>query len=440
MADSVDIDSIMKGLALQELQVGYRGNLNEYSILGNVPLEKKRALTEQAARIESLDRAMGSLCGMGVGDALGHPYEFLPAAQPGQPNERFFDLANLKFNKESNTFGLQRGQWTDDASMGLCMADSLIAKHGFDGSDMRIRFWCWWNCGYNNAFRLDPSRSESVGLGGNISCSLSAMRSGAKPSPQYEAKTEDAGNGSLMRFAPIPVFFQDKSLPEVCDFARASSYTTHPGIIAAEACAFLAHLIVLALKRPSGPVDPKAFLNDAAEQYLTTSGLQEKSGWGYNEMKWLVTSKPARDTEKCWNWKSEHLDIHGTLKARGSRYNGYPVSAGYFGSYSMDGLAMALWAVYNTKSFDEAITKSVNLLGDADSHGSIAGQLAGALYGYNGINPQFRTWLHKWDQYEFPVRAVLLHSLGKDAPSVPGGAMPSSSPKRGGGGYGGTGG
>merc|ERR1712118_591872 len=94
----------------------------------------------------------------------------------------------------------------------------------------------------------------------------------------------------------------------------------------------------------------------------------------------------------------EHLDIHGTLQARGHSYNGYPV-----------------WAVYNTKSFDEAITKSVNLLGDADSHGSIAGQLAGALYGYNGIHPQFRTWLHKWDEYEFPVRAVLLHSLGKTA-------------------------
>eukprot|EP00746_Dinoflagellata_sp_MGD_P128673 gnl/MRDRNA2_/MRDRNA2_62988_c0_seq1.p1 gnl/MRDRNA2_/MRDRNA2_62988_c0~~gnl/MRDRNA2_/MRDRNA2_62988_c0_seq1.p1 ORF type:complete len:420 (-),score=74.66 gnl/MRDRNA2_/MRDRNA2_62988_c0_seq1:135-1394(-) len=412
-----EISSILNELDLQQLEVGRRGDLNSYSILGTIPLQRKQALTEQAAKIESLDRAMGSICGMGVGDALGHPYEFLPVAQPGQPNSHFFDLGKLQFNDESNTFGLERGQWTDDASMGLCMADSLIAHRGFDGSDMRVRFWCWWNCGYNNAFRLDDSRSQSVGLGGNISHSLSAMRQGQRPTPRYEAPGEDAGNGSLMRFAPIPVFFRDRPMAEVCDYGRASSYTTHPGIIAAEACAFLAHLIVLALKRPSGPVDAKAFLDAAAEQYLVTSGLQEKSGWGYDEMKWLVTSKPARDTEKCWNWKSPCLDIHGTLQARGGRYNGYPVSAGYFGSYSMDGLAMALWAVYHTKSFDEAITKSVNLLGDADSHGSIAGQLAGALYGYNAINPQFRKWLHQWDEYEFPVRAVLLHKLGQDAVS-----------------------
>jgi len=413
-----EISSILQELDLQQLQVGSKGNLNSYSILGGVSLQRKRALTEKAAQIESLDRAMGSVCGMGVGDALGHPYEFLPVAQPGVPNKHVFDLDKLRFNNESNTFGLERGQWTDDASMGICMADSLIAQRGFDGSDMRIRFWCWWNCGYNNAFRLDSSRSQSVGLGGNISSSLSAMRKGQKPTPRYEAPGEDAGNGSLMRFAPIPVFYQHQPLAEVCDFARLSSYTTHPGIIAAEACAFLAHLIVSALKRPSGPVDAKAFLDATAEQYLTTSGLQEKSGWGYDEMKWLVTSKPARATEKCWNWKSPNLDIHGTLEARGRTYNGYPVSAGYFGSYSMDGLAMALWAVYHTKSFDEAITKSVNLLGDADSHGSIAGQLAGALYGYNAINPQFRKWLHTWDEYEFPVRAVLLHQLGQDVTSM----------------------
>jgi ADP-ribosyl-[dinitrogen reductase] hydrolase len=410
-----EISCILNELDLRQLEVGSRENLNPYSILGSVPLERKRALTEQAAQIEILDRAMGSVCGMGVGDALGHPYEFLPAAQPGEPNSRFFDLSKLQFNNESNTFGLERGQWTDDASMGLCMADSLIAHRGFDGSDMRIRFWCWWNAGYNNAFRLDSSRSQSVGLGGNISSSLSSMRKGQKPTPRYEATGEDAGNGSLMRFAPIPVFFHGVPIADVCDYGRLSSYTTHPGIIAAEACAFLAYLISSALKRPSGPVDAKAFLNTAAEEYLVTSGLQSKSGWGYDEMKWLVTSKPARDTEKCWNWKSPNLDIRGTLEARGGRYNGYPVSAGYFGSYSMDGLAMALWAVYNTQTFDEAITKSVNLLGDADSHGSIAGQLAGALYGYNAINPQFRKWLHQWDEYEFPVRAVLLHKLGQNA-------------------------
>merc|ERR1719197_1072308 len=100
---------------------------------------------------------------MAVGDALGHPFEFMPAQDT--PQRAKFDLDTFSFHNENNTFGLARGQWTDDASMGLCMADSLIAQHGFDGSDMRIRFWCWWNCGYNNAFRLDDTREQSVGLG-----------------------------------------------------------------------------------------------------------------------------------------------------------------------------------------------------------------------------------------------------------------------------------
>ena len=75
----------------------------------------------------------------------------------------YFDVEGDKFYGISNTFRLRLGQWTDDSSMGLCMADSLIALGRFDGSDMRIRFWNWWNNGYCNAFGKDASRSASVG-------------------------------------------------------------------------------------------------------------------------------------------------------------------------------------------------------------------------------------------------------------------------------------
>jgi len=286
----------------------------------------------------------------------------------------------------------------------------------FDGGDMRVRFWCWWNRGYNNAFRKDSSRSSSVGLGGNIAKSLAAISNltdGQKPPAAYGANTEDAGNGSLMRFTSIAIFHHAAPVEELLHVARMSSYTTHPGIIAAEACAFLAFLIVKGLKLPPGePQNVQDFLDEAAAEYLRISGISEKSGWGYDQMKWLVTSNPVNTTERCWNWKCPNLDIAGTLRARGRTYNGYPVSAGYFGSYALDGLAMALWAVYHTKSFDEAVVKSVNLLGDADSHGSITGQLAGALYGYSSIHPRFVQWVSKWDDHEFAVRGVLLGHLG----------------------------
>merc|ERR1719454_2794798 len=112
-------------------------------------------------------------------------------------------------------------------------------------------------------------------------------------------------------------------------------------------------------------------------------------------MKWLVTSRPERATERCWNWKAESLDIAASLRARGRSYNGYPVSAGYFGAYSMDGLAMALHAVYNNTTFEDTVAHAINLLGDADSTGSIAGQIAGALYGVQAIPPKWLADLNK---------------------------------------------
>ena len=61
--------------------------------------------------------------------------------------------------------------------MGMCLADSLILRKGFDGSDQRVRFWCWWFRGYNNAFRKDTARDskKSIGLGGNTQKSLESL-------------------------------------------------------------------------------------------------------------------------------------------------------------------------------------------------------------------------------------------------------------------------
>ena len=94
-----------------------------------------------------------------------------------RPGTSHFDLSTFEFHSEFNKFACQRGQWTDDTSMGLCMADSLILRKSFDGGDMRKRFWCWWFRGYNNAFRKDAERAskKSIGLGGNTQKSLEPL-------------------------------------------------------------------------------------------------------------------------------------------------------------------------------------------------------------------------------------------------------------------------
>merc|ERR1712228_438423 len=101
------------------------------------------------------------------------------------------------------------------------------------------------------------------------------------------------------------------------------------------------------------------------------------------------------------------------------KYNGYPVNAGYWGSYCMDGLSIAMHSVYHSKNFADSVEKCVNLLGDADSTGSICGQIAGAIYGFSSIaNDEKQRFLIeqlvKWDDWEIGFRGVLLHILGNE--------------------------
>ena len=96
---------------------------------------------------------------------------------------------------------------------------------------------------------------------------------------------------------------------------------------------------------------------------------------------------------------------------RGYSYNGYPVSPGYFGSFSMDGLAMALWSIYHSDSFGATVERCVNLLGDSDSTASVAGQIAGAMYGYSGIDQAMLRNLAQWDDGDTLLRAVLLYHI-----------------------------
>ena len=103
--------------------------------------------------------AIGSMLGMAIGDAMGHRFEF----------------EDVKYNTIILTdmgegpggwFQLLPGQWTDDTSMGLCLADSLLINKEFDPHDLMLRFISWWYYGYNNAFRKNEPPRGSCGLGG----------------------------------------------------------------------------------------------------------------------------------------------------------------------------------------------------------------------------------------------------------------------------------
>ena len=396
--------------ALIHLTVGNGdgASLSRVSLFSRIAVQDKTKLVSLVVRHcprSRLAKAMGSMCALAAADATGHWFEFMNACDKPGVNHggSVFDVSKLQYTAASekvrtgdkshylfanrfmnttplqtkrppqpdcfsgmvyNKFNLQMGQWTDDCSMALAMADSLIVKQGYDGSDVRVRFWNWWNKGYCNG-----GLRSSVGLGGNISKSLYSMEENQVPTPRYEARGEDSGNGSLMRLAPIALYYST-DLKSCMRYARESSYTTHPGEIAAECCALQAFLIASAIEDPRLPIEIEAEMEDArpataavsvdhrltarswleeqADKYLHDV-LGERGGAGVVEVRRLLMSaEPKSSTESNWNWRNsadEGLPIEETLRNRGWSYNGHPVSAGYFGSYAVDGLAVALHCV-----------------------------------------------------------------------------------------------
>eukprot|EP00301_Raphidiophrys_heterophryoidea_P002840 c11310_g1_i3.p1 GENE.c11310_g1_i3~~c11310_g1_i3.p1 ORF type:complete len:610 (-),score=118.29 c11310_g1_i3:95-1924(-) len=386
-----------------------------YDLCKHSPFERispalKQSFIAAALLLPMADKAIGCLVGCAVGDSVGAPLEFLPAQDTPATYTCVITEEGATYPKGwGNKFQLLPGQWTDDSSMALCIADSLLCIQAYSGSDIRTRFWSWWFRGYNNAFRKSQTRSGSVGLGGNISQSIFSMEPGVIPTPRFQQNSDDAGNGSLMRLAPIAIFFHG-DIEKCRMYARESSLTTHPGAIAREACALMAHIMARAITSDTSNVTIQKFLDEVTLEYLEL--IKYEPAPEFEIIRRLILSAQSEESlERNWNWKSDSLQLNKTIARRGSFYNGYDVSAGYFGSYSIDGLAMGLHAVYHTSSFTGALEHVVNMLGDCDTTAAIACQIAGAFYGFKAIPQSLLNALNRWDDHDIALRGALLFSM-----------------------------
>ncbi len=177
----------------------------------------------------TLDRYRGCLLGLAAGDALGTTLEF----QPPGTFEPINDMAG------GGPFGLQPGQWTDDTSMALCLATSLIEREDFDPTDQMQRYVRWWREGYLS------STGRCFDIGNTVRDALAHFERDGDP---YAGSTDPnaAGNGSLMRLAPVPMRYTGEPHESIA-FAAASSRTTHGARAAVDACRYFAGLLVGAL-------------------------------------------------------------------------------------------------------------------------------------------------------------------------------------------------
>ena len=280
------------------------------------------------------NRFRGCLLGLATGDALGTTLEFK------SPNtfERLEDMVG------GGPFGLEPGQWTDDTSMALCLAESLIECGGFDAEDQMRRYVRWADEGYLS------SNGRCFDIGITVSRALSGYRQTGNP---FSGSTDpnSAGNGSLMRLAPVPMFFADDARVAI-ERSAESSRTTHGAVEAVDSCRYFAGLLVAAL----AGVDKTAILEP---RYCPVAGIWDREP---------LAPKVAAVAD-------------GSFKHRaGIRGTGYVVQS----------LEAALWAFHATDTFRDGALEAVNLGEDADTTGAIYGQIAGAYYGAPGIPQEWR--------------------------------------------------
>jgi ADP-ribosylglycohydrolase len=278
-----------------------------------------------------LERYYGSLIGLAVGDALGTAVEFCP---PGS----FPPVADLV---GGGVFNLLPGQWTDDTSMALCLADSLIACGGFDPVDQMQSYLRWYQNGYLS------STGRCFDIGGTT---RQALDNFARTGQAYSGSIDpySAGNGSLMRLAPVVLFFAsqpDQAIARAAD----SSRTTHAAPAAVDACRYMAALLVGAL-------------NEVSKEELLTEHYSPLNGY----------------------WKLHPLNRQVDAVAAGSFKLKKPPEIKGSG-FVVASLEAALWAFQSSNSFEEGCLLAVNLGDDADTTGAIYGQLAGAYYGVHAI-------------------------------------------------------
>ncbi len=302
-----------------------------------------------------VDRFRGSLLGLAAGDALGTTLEF---CQPGS-FEPITDMVG------GGPFDLEPGQWTDDTSMALCLADSLIACKGFNAQDQMERYVRWYRDGHRS------SKDYCFDIGNTTRNALIEFEQTGNP---YSGSNNpfSAGNGSIMRLAPIPLYFYQA--PELAlKYAADSSRTTHGAPTAVDACVYMAGIIVGALQGRS------------KEELLRS----------------MFTPVPDY-------WQKYKLSPEIEAVAKGSFKEKEPPHIKGSG-YVVESLEAALWAFYNSNTFEEGAFLAVNLGDDADTTGAVYGQIAGAYYGVEAIPKDWRFALTQTNVIS--KLAVILHVL-----------------------------
>jgi len=280
------------------------------------------------------DRFRGCLVGLAIGDALGADAEFMEEDRVRARYGRLTDYGGKPGHK---------GQFTDDTAMALCIARSLAERGGVDLSDIAARFVHWMI-------------TDGSGIGNQTRAVLSRVREGQEP---FAASTEvweqsrrkAAGNGGVMRCAPIALLDWDKPDALVRD-SRETCRLTHP--------------------------DPRCEWSCVAVNTAIARLLQ-----GERDVAEAVKAAVAGQCDEL----ETALTRARTMPVADMRVDGWDQG------YTIVTTQIAFAAVLGGEPFEEALIQVVNKGGDADTNGAVAGALLGARDGYESLPQRWREGL-----------------------------------------------
>lgn len=303
------------------------------------------------------NRRRGALIGLAVGDALGAAVEFM---SPGS----FVPVTGYR---SGGPHGLKPGEWTDDTSMALALADS-IASVGWDLNDQARRYVEWWQTGKYSV----NGRCFDIGI--TTRNALNRFLTNKDALASGNSSEQSSGNGSIMRLAPVPIGHADlypDNIEELSRLADESSLPTHASDQCVSACRYLATVLAAMIQ------------GEDRDDVLSPN---------WKPLQILNAIKPL------------HPLIHEVLQ--GSFCHKQPPAIQGSG-WVVKSLEAALWAFHDMSSFEEAVLRAVNLGDDADTAGAICGQLAGAFWGESQIPGSLRSGLARMNMIEEALVGIL---------------------------------
>jgi ADP-ribosyl-[dinitrogen reductase] hydrolase len=313
--------------------------------VGSNPTSPTTPLEVADGAVLDEDRYLGSLLGLAAGDALGTTVEFAPRGS-------FPPIDDLT---GGGPFGVAPGQWSDDTSMALCLAASLLHRGGFDAADQMDRYVAWQEQGYLS------STGTCFDIGGTVAAALRRYRASGDPFSGSTAP-RSAGNGAIMRLAPVPMFYAP-SLERTIHFSAESARTTHAAPEALDCTRLFGAQLRAALQ--GAPKDE----------------ILERPGFAPAEL-------AVRAIADCAYRDKPEPEIKGS-------------------GYIVETLEAALWCFARTPTYRDAVLLAANLGDDADTTAAVCGQLAGAHYGVSAIPASWREKLAMREQIEDFARQLL---------------------------------